>query len=275
MNKAKKITLLLLAFIVIVNINIFVFAILYDLNNSLVNSHTSEDISDTNAKASFIDALYFSGITYLTIGYGDFKTVNAIGKFLAVLQGFSGVIINSVFTGIFLYYLVKRPKNIIISNKLYIRYKKQDHRFYLSIRVGNKGRALVNVNRILELFTSEKGIRKRRFQLSQEYHYLEDILYWDIDLEKAENQQLLYFLKECLFTERAVTIRISITGTDVDAGDLVFVANDYLKNDILFIDDYEELYHHRNNKKPTINWKSFHRVIILEDDKIQHFKELK
>lgn len=275
MNKTKKIFMLLLAFIIIVNMNIFIFAILYDLNNSLVNSHIAEDNSSIEAKASLLDALYFSGITYLTIGYGDFKTVNGIGKFLAVLQGFSGVIINSVFTGIFLYYLVKRPKNIIISNKLYIRYKKQSHRFYLSVRVGNKGRALVNVNRILELFTSENGIKNRKFQLSQEYHYLEDILYWDIDLERSDNQQLLYFLKECLFSEKAITIRISITGTDVDAGDLVFVANNYTRSDILFIDDYEELYRYRKNKKPSINWKSFHKVVCLKDDKIQHFKELK
>jgi hypothetical protein len=145
----------------------------------------------------------------------------------------------------------------------------------LSVRVGNKGRALVNVNRILELFTAEECIKTRRFQLSQEYHYLEDILYWDIDLEKSENRQLLYFLQEGLFTEKALSIRISITGTDVDAGDLVFVANNYFKKDILFIADYVELYRHRKNKKPKIYWKSFHRVVALEECKIQAFKELR
>ena len=274
MDKIKRMTVLLIIFIIVIILNILTFAFLYDMNNSIVNTHIAEDLSVSVAKASFMDTLYFSGITYLTIGYGDFKTVNNTGKFLAVLQGFSGVLINSIFTGIFLYYLVKRPKNILISNKLYIRYKKHKKRFYLSVRVGNKGRALVNVNRILELFTHENNIRKRKLQLSQEYHYLDDLLYWDIDLEKEENRQLLCYIKECLFNKKDITIRISITGTDVDAGELVFIANNYTKYDILFINDYQELYRHHRNNKPKINWQNFHKTVKLEEEKIQHFKEL-
>jgi len=274
MDKIKRISFLLITFILVINLNVLSFAFLYDINNSIVNTHIAEDFSITVAKASFFDALYFSGITYLTIGYGDFKAVNSIGKFLAVLQGFSGVLINSIFTGIFLYYLVKRPKNILISNKLYIRYKQHKKRYYLSVRVGNKGRALVNVNRILELFTYENNIKKRRLQLSQEYHYLEDLLYWDIDLEEEDNKQLLCYLKQCIFEDKDVTVRISITGTDVDAGDLVFVAKHYSRDDIMFIKDYHEIYRHQRDKKPKINWKNFHRAQDLDKNKIEDFKEL-
>ncbi len=274
MNKIKRITLLLLIFILIVIIDIIAFALLYSINNSIVNSHIAEELTTSIAKASFRDTLYFSGITYLTIGYGDFKVVNGIGKLLAVLQGFSGVLINSVFTGIFLYYLVKRPQNILMSNRLYIRYKRHKGRFYLSVRVGNKGRAIVNVNRILELFTYENGLRNRSLQLSQEYHYLEDILYWDIDLHKTENRQLLNYIKECLFEDKAITIRISITGTDVDAGELVFIANNYSKNDLVFIHDYQEIYRHQRNNQLRINWQGFHKALELDAEKIQAFKEL-
>ncbi len=274
MNKIRRITLLLIIFLVIVGMNMVLFAFLYGINDSIVNTHIAEDLSITIAKASFWDNLYFSGITYLTIGYGDFKTVNGVGKLLAVMQGFSGVLINSLFTGIFLYYLVKRPQNILMSNRLYIRYKRHKGRFYLSVRVGNKGRAIVNVNRILELFTYENGIRKRRLQLSQEYHYLEDVLYWDIDLHKTENQQLLKYIKECLYNHKEITIRISITGTDVDAGELVFIANNYSKKDLIFIQDYQEIYRHQRNHQLKINWKGFHKTLELDAEKIQAFKEL-
>ena len=44
-----------------------------------------------------LDALYWSFITATTVGYGDFRPVAPLSKFLAVLIAFTGII----FTGIF------------------------------------------------------------------------------------------------------------------------------------------------------------------------------
>ena len=44
-----------------------------------------------------LDALYWSFITATTVGYGDFRPVAPLSKFLSVLIAFTGII----FTGIF------------------------------------------------------------------------------------------------------------------------------------------------------------------------------
>ncbi len=46
---------------------------------------------------SRLDALYWSFITATTVGYGDFRPVAPLSKFLAVVIAFTGII----FTGIF------------------------------------------------------------------------------------------------------------------------------------------------------------------------------
>ncbi|MBM7616299.1 potassium channel family protein [Alkaliphilus hydrothermalis] len=274
MDKFKRILPLMVIYIFIVCVNIVFFAYLYDFNHSIVDPNSLNKDVNGYQRVSTRDVLYFSGITYLTIGYGDFKTVNGIGQFLAVLQGFSGVLINSVFTGLFLYYLVKRPKNILLSNNLYIRYKEEQHKFCLSIRIGNKGRPLVNVNRILELFIYNDEVRTRELQLSQEYHYLENYIYWEIDLHKEENQNLLKYLKSAVRNERSILIRISTLGTDADAGELVFTSSNYHNNEIVFIKAYHDLFKWRKQRKSLINWRNFDLVEALDKDKIEVFLNL-
>ncbi len=46
----------------------------------------------------FFIALYFSGITFLTIGYGDTSPANSIGMVFAIFEGFLGVFIMSYFS---------------------------------------------------------------------------------------------------------------------------------------------------------------------------------
>lgn len=258
----------------IVSLNILSFGYLYHKHDSINFSDEIHENKNAASNLPFREAVYFSGITYFTIGYGDIIAVDGVGKFLTILQGFSGIIINSTFTGMFVYYLVKRSKNILITNKVFIRYKKNTKRFYLSVRVGNKGRALVNVNRVLEIFLYENDIRKRRFHLSQEYYYFEKLLYWDIDLHTEENKQLLNYLKAALFQDENILIRISMIGTDIEAGELIFVSKYYTKHNIQFIKEYVGLYKWKGHQRTDIHWKDFQKTCGLEDDFIEDFKNI-
>ncbi|ABR50392.1 Ion transport 2 domain protein [Alkaliphilus metalliredigens QYMF] len=272
MSKPKRILTLLVIYIVTVSINIISFAYLYNLYDSIIDSSLANQERAVNHEVLFSDILYFSGITYLTIGYGDFIPIDGQGKFLTVLQGFSGVIINSTFTGIFLYYLVKRRKDVLISNKIHIRYK--GNRFYLSVRVGNTGRALVNINRVLEIFAYEDNIRKKKFQLSEEYHFFEKLLYWDIDLLDKNNHKLLGYLKSAVFNKESILLRVSIIATDVDSDESIFTSQYYNQNDIVFIDDYVHLYQWNNHEPTKINWKYFNQTYDADSSLIEYFKNL-
>ena len=51
-------------------------------------------------KMSFADALYFTFVTGLTIGYGDIAPVTLMGRVFAILTGFMGMLIIGLITAI-------------------------------------------------------------------------------------------------------------------------------------------------------------------------------
>jgi hypothetical protein len=51
---------------------------------------------------NFIDALYFSGVTIATLGYGDIKPMHAISKLFAVYEVFSGILLVVVALAIYM-----------------------------------------------------------------------------------------------------------------------------------------------------------------------------
>jgi hypothetical protein len=59
-------------------------------------------------KPNFNRALYFSGITLLSIGYGDIVPVSGLGRMLAILEGFIGLILMAIIAVVFYDKLRKR-----------------------------------------------------------------------------------------------------------------------------------------------------------------------
>jgi voltage-gated potassium channel len=52
----------------------------------------------THASVSYGGALYYCGVTALTIGYGDIVPTTGIGRFAAVLLGMLGVLVTGLTT---------------------------------------------------------------------------------------------------------------------------------------------------------------------------------
>ena len=65
-------------------------------------------------KIPFTDALYFSFVTGLTIGYGDIAPVTLAGRVVAVLTGFIGILMTGLVAAVAVYALreaMKHSKN--------------------------------------------------------------------------------------------------------------------------------------------------------------------
>jgi len=58
-------------------------------------------------KMSFADALYFTFVTGLTIGYGDIAPVTLIGRVVAILTGVQGLLITGIIVAVAVYALRK------------------------------------------------------------------------------------------------------------------------------------------------------------------------
>jgi hypothetical protein len=59
----------------------------------------------------FADALYFSFVTGLTIGYGDISPVTHAGRVFAVLTGFVGILMTGLIAAIAMYALRETMKH--------------------------------------------------------------------------------------------------------------------------------------------------------------------
>lgn len=69
---------------------IVVCAFLLNINHSLLYNNAATD-------ASFLDALYFSIVSFTTLGYGDFHAIGLM-RFVAGVEAFAGVSLMSLFT---------------------------------------------------------------------------------------------------------------------------------------------------------------------------------
>ena len=75
----------------------FAFAHIYTLIDiiypgSFLSSLTNEAVSFTSNKSGFLDKIYFSFITLLTVGYGDIVPASEAAKLTSIIEGFFGQI---------------------------------------------------------------------------------------------------------------------------------------------------------------------------------------
>ena len=62
-------------------------------------------------KISFGDALYFTFVTALTVGYGDIAPATIAGRIVAIMTGFVGIIITGLVVAVAVYALKKTMKH--------------------------------------------------------------------------------------------------------------------------------------------------------------------
>jgi hypothetical protein len=67
-------------------------------------------------KMPFADALYFTFVTGLTIGYGDIAPVTLAGRVIAILTGLLGVLITGLIIAVAVYALRKTMEDPTDSN---------------------------------------------------------------------------------------------------------------------------------------------------------------
>ena len=67
-------------------------------------------------KMPFADALYFTFVTGLTIGYGDIAPVTLIGRVVAILTGLQGLIVTGLIVAVAVFALRKTMEHKTDSN---------------------------------------------------------------------------------------------------------------------------------------------------------------
>lgn len=250
---------------------ILLFALIYFKTNTI--SFVSDDKNDTSINSDqvqieFIDAFYFSYVSFHTIGFGDIHPNCKLGKYILLYESIISLFFTSIFSGLLVYFLLKRPNNLIISNNLFIRLKKS--KFYLSCKVGNKGNEVFNVQCLLEAFHIINNIRSRFFSNNFHIGALEQTYHYDVNLTVLENHKLATELYNVVNENKFVMIRVTFYGFDSVSGDNVVISKTYKPESFQFGTSFKKTGDWDNNgNRINKDWSGFQLIENLNSQEIK------
>ncbi len=237
------------------------FASLYYTTGSIGLTPYSKPYTE---KIDFEKSIYFSIVSFHTIGFGDIHPTTDLGRKLVMIQSTISLFFTSIFAGFLVFFAIKRPSDIFTTQCVYIRYRKD--RFCLSIRLGNKGRDIIDLKSKFEAWTIENNSRVRAFRCEEELPDLEKILYYDIDLDDPDNQSLKSAIKHALRGGTLLHMKFSFIGNDMKTGEQVAYAKYYDSGHLRFGKTFMNVYSwDENGRRKNFRWKNFGRIESMDE----------
>ena len=248
---------------------ILIFAYLYYVTDSI---ELTPYVNGPAEKPDFSQAIYFSIVSFHTIGFGDIHPMNNTGRTIVMIQSAISIFFTAMFSGLLVYYVIKRPNDIFSTKKLYIRRRNEE--YWLSIRLGNKGRTIIDLDGKFEAWTIDNNSRVRAFQYARELPDLERILYYDINLGESANHKLKNALIEAHKGYYRLHMKLSVIGNDIKTGEQVAFAKYYDSTDLVFGKMFMNVYSwDSNGHRKDFQWKNFERIEPMEAELIRTFVE--
>ncbi len=249
---------------------ILIFAYLYYSTQSIGFTQYSRAFDTV---VDFKKAIYFSIVTFHTIGFGDIHPITDPGRLIVMIQSTISLFFTAIFSGFLVYFVIKRPSDLFSTQHLYIRYRNDN--FWLSIRLGNKGRTIIDLKSRFEAWTIENNSRVRAFQLQREVPDLERILYYDINLNDAKNHKLKDALHNAIFKDLQLHMKFSFIGNDIRTGEQVAFAKYYESSDLRFGKTFLNVYSwDANGHRKDFQWKNFERIEEMDVKLQEGFKNV-
>jgi hypothetical protein len=227
-----------------------------------------------NNRINFEKAVYFSIVSFHTIGFGDIHPITQFGRQVVMIQSTLSLFFTAIFSGFLVYFVIKRPQDVFTTKKVYIRFRKD--RYFLSLRVGNKGRDIIDLKSKFEAWTIENNTRIRIFRMEEELPDLEKILYYDIDLEDPSTLQLRKTMIASLKGGNLLHMKFSFIGNDIKTGEQVAYAQYYDSRHLSFGKMFLNVYSWDvNGRRKNFKWGNFERIETMEKDLAVGFEDLR
>jgi hypothetical protein len=221
---------------------------------------------------TFWDCVYYSCVTFGTIGYGDILPTNAFGKFLVIAQSISSIIFVGIFGGYIAYQFLKRPKNIFLTDSIFIRHINEN--IFFSARVGNRGNDLINCRAYIEVIQIRKNIKWTVCKKELNYTLLEYSWFTDIRLTNTEHPDFLNSLKSFFRNPSNSMIRILVIGSDIETGEAVAVSRYYKASEVKFGGGYLDIYSWIGLNKTKPNWGNLNKTAAISDEQTLEINKL-
>lgn len=269
-SRKKTILFILFVGIFIYLFLVFSLAILYYITDSIGSSNI--------IIARFMDAFYFSFVSFTTIGYGDISPINDLGKYILFFETICSVLFNGVFPSMLIIFSLKRPNSIILTSSLVIT-KNKEGAHILNMDIANRGGTLLNCVVTLSLFTFTKdGYRLKSYFNKKTYPLIEQetINIYSINLEEGKNLKLLLKLQD-VFKKMGskLFLRVSLTGNDADTGDVIALIKYYTEKNIFYGYHFQIVGFWKDDNTSNPKWDNFNKIFPNLDYKINDFLNIK
>ena len=233
-----------------------VFGLLYFLFDSL-DFKSAVGFKTVN----FLDYIYFSAVTFTTIGYGDILPKAGAGQVIVFIESCLELIFIPVFGGYIAYKFLQRPNDILLTDNFFIRYRNQ--RIFLSSRVGNKGKNLIDCTATIEFIQIANNEKRTLYKREIDTPLVEMTWFLEIRLDGAENSSALQQLKILLTNPDTSLIRTTVTGYDSGSGNMVHVFKYYTMDKLIFGGRFADVYTWEGVKRTEPDWTNFNKVVSL------------
>ena len=234
----------------------FVFGLLYYFFDSL----DFKSAAGANP-ARFLDYIYFSAVTFTTIGYGDIVPNSGAGQVIVMIESCFEMIYFPVFGGYIAYKFMQRPNDILLTNNFFIRYRNE--RIYLSSRVGNKGKNLIDCTATVELIQIANNVKRTLYRREINAPLVEMTWYLEIRLDGDENSPALQQFKTLIANPDTSLIRTTVSGYDSNTGNLVHVFKYYTMDKLIYGGIFTDVYRWEGVIRTEPDWTHFNKVIPL------------
>jgi hypothetical protein len=233
----------------------FVFGFLYYFFDSL------DFKSASGNNVHFLDYLYFSAVTFTTIGYGDIIPNSVAGQVIVLIESCFEMIFFPVFGGFIAYKFMQRPNDILLTDNFFIRYRNE--RIYLSSRVGNKGKNLIDCTATVEFIQLADNVKRTLYKREFNTPIIELTWYLEVRLDGEENTTTLQQFKTLLANPGTSMIRTTVSGYDSSSGNMVHVFKRYTMDKLLYGGKFSDVYIWEGVKRTKPDWTNFNKVVPL------------
>ncbi|MGE5425056.1 MAG: potassium channel family protein [Syntrophothermus sp.] len=263
----ELLTFIILSFL-LYSVIILVFAGLYYNTGSIALTPYSRPFTE---QVDFSKAIYFSIVSFHTIGFGDIHPITQTGRNLVMVQSIFSLFFTSIFSGFLVFFVIKRPNDLFCTRHLYIR--QRNERYWLSVRFGNKGRTIIGLQGRFEAWTIENNTRVRAFQWGQDLPDLERILYVDIPFDER-HKKLKQAIVGSIEENRMLHMKFSIIGNDIKSGEQVAFMKYFDSHDLRFGTIFHNVYSwDENGRRKDFRWKNFEKIDVMSEEHKRLFLE--
>lgn len=209
----------------------------------------------------FLDYIYFSAVTFTTIGYGDIVPKAGAGHLIVFIESCFELTFFPVFGGYIAYKFLQRPNDILLTDNFFIRYRNE--RIFLSFRVGNKGKNLIDCTATVEFIQIANNVKRTLYRREINAPLVEMTWYLEIRLDGDENTPALQQLKTLIANPETSLIRTTVSGYDSNSGNLVHVFKYYTMDKSVYGAKFSDVYEWEGVNRSEPDWTQFNKVVPL------------